>query len=290
MSPFDALNHAFAAVSTGGFSTHPESVGYWHSAAIEAVTIAPMLLGNLSFVTAWFLFRGHLRTVARNGEIQLLVLIIPMASAMVFLLTSRAIYPELGKSIRVAVFETISAITTTGFSTVGYGNWNSFGVFLLVLLMLIGGGTCSTAGGIKQFRVYLLWKLFVWEMKRYLMPWTMIMACPIWEGDHRKFVDDDRARQVVVFLFLFLGIYAVGVMVLCACGYGIGDSLFEFASAIATVGLSVGITTPHMPAIALWAETGAMFLGRLEFMVIFVSLAKFYKDGRLLLSGSLRGA
>ena len=290
MSPFDALNHAFAAVSTGGFSTHPESVGYWHSVAIEAVTIALMLLGNLSFVTAWFLFRGHLRTVARNGEIRLLVLIIPMASAIVFLLTSRAIYPELGKSIRVAVFETLSAITTTGFSIVGYGNWNSFGVFLLVLLMLIGGGTCSTAGGIKQFRVYLLWKLFVWEMKRYLMPWTRIMACPIWEGDHRKFLDDDRARQVVVFLFLFLGIYAVGVMVLCACGYGIGDSLFEFASAIATVGLSVGITTPHMPAIALWAETGAMFLGRLEFMVIFVSLAKFYKDGRLLLSESLRGA
>ena len=290
MSPFDAFNHAFAAVSTGGFSTHPESIGYWHSAAIEAVTIALMLLGNLSFVTAWFLFRGHLRTVARNGELRLLALIIPMASAIVFLLTSRVIYPELGKSIRVALFETISAITTTGFSTVGYGNWNSIGVFLLVVLMLIGGGTCSTAGGIKQFRVYLLWKLFAWEMKRHLMPWTAIMARPVWEGDRRVFVDDDRARQVVVFLFLFLGIYAVGVMVLCANGYGIGDSLFEFASAISTVGLSVGVTTPQMPPIALWVETGAMFLGRLEFMVIFVSFAKLYKDGRRLLSGASRGA
>ena len=288
MSPFDAVNHSFAAVSTGGFSTRVESIGYWDSTAIEAVTLPLMLLGNLSFVTAWLLWRGGLRMVTRNGEVRLLVVLIPLSAAAMFLLTSRALYPQLGKSIRVALFETVTAITTTGFSTVSYGNWNAFGLFLLIILMLIGGGTCSTAGGIKQFRVYLLWKMLYWDIKRYLMPRTTVLERPMWEGNRRVFVDDAKIRQVMVFIFLYLATYVLGVMILCACGYNLSDSLFEFASAIGTVGLSVGVTTAQMPDAALWTETIAMFLGRLEFIVVLVSLLKIGGDGRRMLARTPR--
>jgi trk system potassium uptake protein TrkH len=280
MSAFDAVNHAFGAVSTGGFSTHPESIGYWNSATVEAVTIALMLVGNLSFVTAWFLWRGQFRLVARNGEVRLMTVLIPISVIALFLITCRQLYPQLGKSIRVALFETVSALTTTGFSTVGYGNWNAFGVLLLITLMLIGGGTCSTAGGIKQFRIYLLSKMLVWEIRRSLMPRTAVMERPVWEGDRRIFVDDARVRQVAVFVFLYLSLYVLGTMILCASGFSLADSLFEFASAIGTVGLSVGVTSAGMPGTALWAETLAMFLGRLEFTVVFVSLLKLGRDGR----------
>jgi len=288
MSLFDAVNHAFAAVSTGGFSTRTESIGYWNSTAIEAVTLPLMLLGNLSFVTAWLLWRGRLRMVARNGEMRLLVVLIPLSVAAMFLFTSRALYPQLGKSIRVALFETVAAITTTGFSTVSYGNWNAFGLFLLIILMLIGGGTCSTAGGIKQFRVYLLWRMVLWEIKRFLIPRTAVLERPIWEGNRRVFVDDARIRQMMVFIFVYLAIYAIGVMILCACGFDLVDSLFEFASAIGTVGLSVGVTTAQMPHLALWSETAAMFLGRLEFIVVIVSLLKIGGDGRRMLARAPR--
>ena len=288
MSPFDALNHSFCAVSTGGFSTHAESIGYWDSVAVEAVTLPLMLLGNLNFVTAWFLWRGKLRLVARNGEVRLLAVLIPLSAAAMFLLTCETIYARLGKSIRVAVFETVTAITTTGFSTVGYGNWNALGVFLLIALMLIGGGTCSTAGGIKQFRVYLLWKLLIWEIRRSLMPRTAIFERPVWEGDRRVFVDDARVRQVAVFVFLYLVTFLLGVMLLCACGFTLRDSLFEFASAIGTVGLSVGVTTAKMPDAALWAEIIAMFLGRLEFMVVIVSLLKLGNDAGLISARSAK--
>ena len=71
-------------------------------------------------------------------------------------------------------------------------------------------------------------------------------------------------------------------MLLCLCGYSLKDSLFEFASALGTVGLSVGVTSARMPDAALWAETLAMFLGRLEFMVVIVSLIKLGQDGRQL--------
>jgi trk system potassium uptake protein TrkH len=284
MSLFDAVNHAFAAVSTGGFSTHPESIGHWNSPAIEAVSLPLMLLGNLSFVSAWFLWRGKLRAVTRNGEVRLLLVLIPFSVAAVFLLTCQSLYPQLGKSIRVALFETVSALTTTGFSTVSYSDWNAPGVLLLIILMLIGGGTCSTAGGIKQFRVYLLWKQIFWDIKRQFMPQSAIAENPIWEGNRRVFVNDSRLRQISGFVFLYLLTYTLGVMFLCACGYSLGNSLFEFASALGTVGLSVGVTTKNMPEAALWAETVAMFLGRLEFTVVIVSLLKLVKDGRLLIA------
>lgn len=289
MSLFDAVNHAFAAVSTGGFSTRAESIGYWDSVAVEAVSLPLMLLGNLSFVTAWFLWRGRLRFVARNGEVRLLAALIPLTAVLVFIFTCRTLYPHLGKAIRVAVFEMVTAITTTGFSTVSYNNWNAFGLLLLIVLMLIGGGTCSTAGGIKQFRVHLMWKLLIWEIRRSLMPRNAIQQRPVWEGNRRVFVDDGRVRQVAVFVFLYLMTYALGVMLLCAYGYSLSDSLFEFASALGTVGLSVGVTSADMPTGALWAETIAMFLGRLEFMVVIVSVLKLVRDGRLVMTKAIKG-
>ncbi len=289
MSPFDAVNHSFCAVSTGGFSTRVESIGYWNSTAIEAVTLPLMLLGNLSFVTAWFFWRGKFRIVLKNGEIHLLILLIILAATALYLLTNQELYPQIEKSIRVACFGTITAITTTGFSTVGFGSWNHFGILMLIALMLIGGGTCSTAGGIKQFRLYLLCKLLIWEIRSYLMPKNVILERPIWEGNRRIFVDDAQVRQVTVFIFLYLVTYGAGVMILCVCGYSLRDSLFEFASAIGTVGLSVGVTSAHMPDVALWAEIIAMFLGRLEFIVIIVSLFKLVRDGFLVIKETIKG-
>ncbi|MDY6824549.1 MAG: TrkH family potassium uptake protein [Thermodesulfobacteriota bacterium] len=280
MSLFDAVNHAFCVVSTGGFSTRPDSIGYWNSVPVEAVTLPLMLLGNLSFVTAWFLWRGRFRNVAQNGEVRLLSVIIPLAIAACFFLCCQQIYPQLEKSVRVAIFETVTAITTTGYSTVSYDNWNAFGMLLLIVLMVIGGGTCSTAGGIKQFRVYLLWKILWWEIKRHRIPRNAVQERPIWEGNRRIFVDDARIRQVMAFIFLYLATYLLGVMILCASGFNLVDALFEFASALGTVGLSVGVTSYQMPGAALWSETIAMFLGRLEFIVVIVSLLKIGEDGR----------
>ena len=280
MSFFDAINHCFAAISTGGFSTRVESIGYWDSAAIEAVTIPLMILGNLSFVTAWYLWRGRMREVARNGEVRVMTAVIPIATAAVFFFTSRGLYLQLGKAARVAVFEVVSAITTTGYSTVPYTNWNSFGILILIVLMLIGGGTCSTAGGIKQFRIYLMWKYFAWEAKRPLMPRTAVVKHYTWEGNRKAFLDDTKIRPVFLFILLYMTCYFLGVTVLCASGYSLSDSLFEFASALGTVGLSVGVTSARMHNSALWAEIIAMFMGRLEFFVVIVSLVKLVQDTR----------
>ncbi len=277
MSPFDAVNHSFAAVSTGGFSTRPESIGFWDSVAVEAVTVPLMILGNMSFVTAWYLWRGDFGVVSKNGEIRLLAVVLPVAIAIVFIATGGTLYPRLDKAVRVAVFEVVTALTTTGFSTVTYEKWNSTAIIVLVVLMLIGGGTCSTAGGMKQYRVYLAWKSVLREIGRLALPRGAVRQQPFWEGGRRAFIDDVRLQQTASFVFLYLATYAAGALLLSACGFGLQDSLFEFASALGTVGLSVGVTGAGMPDAALWAETAAMFLGRLEFFVVFIGFFRLVR-------------
>lgn len=278
MAPFDAVNHAFAAVSTGGFSTVPDSIGHWDSAAVEAVTLPLMVLGNLSFLTVHALLRGKLRAAARDGEVRLMAAALPLAAGAVFALVCRDLYPTLGKQVRVAVFETVTALTTTGFSTVGYGGWSGFGIWVLLVLMVVGGGTCSTAGGLKQARVYRLAVALAWELRRPLRPRRWVAQPFFWQAERRCFLDDAQVRQLAAFATLYLAALASGTAVLAAHGYGLQESLFEFASALGTVGLSVGVTSAATPAAVLWAEIAAMLLGRLEFFVIFVGTAKLLWD------------
>jgi trk system potassium uptake protein TrkH len=278
MNVFDAVNHTFAAISTGGFSTKTDSIGSWNSLSIEAVTLPLMILGNLNFLTAYLLLHGKFKAAAKNGEIHLLLLLIPVCAVALFFLVCTSLYPTLSKSIRVAVFETITALTTTGFSTVGYGNWNSFGVLLLIILMLIGGGTCSTAGGIKQYRIYVLYKSFVWEIKSFFLPRNAVTENYIWQGEQKDFISEARIRQIGTFVFLYLATYAIGSLVIASTGIGLKESLFEFASALGTVGLSVGVTSPQASPVILWTEILGMFLGRLEFFVIITGIMKIFRD------------
>jgi trk system potassium uptake protein TrkH len=278
MEPFDAINHAFAALSTGGFSTKTASIGHWDSVSIEAVTFPLMILGNLNFLTAYLFLHGKIKAVAKNGEIRLMLLVAPICAAVLFFLVCTNLYPTLSKSVRVALFETVTALTTTGFSTVGYGNWNSFGIFVLIVLMLIGGGTCSTAGGIKQYRMYVLYKSVVWDIKSFFLPQTAVKENYIWQGDQKDFISEARIRQIGTFVFLYLATYALGSLVIAARGIPLKDALFEFASALGTVGLSVGVTGPQASPVILWTEIFGMLLGRLEFFVIITGILKIGRD------------
>jgi trk system potassium uptake protein TrkH len=275
---FDAVNHTFAAISTGGFSTKADSIGYWNSISVEAVTLPLMILGNLNFLTAYLLFHGKTKVASKNGEVRLMLLLIPVCAVALFFLVCTSLYPTFSKSVRVAVFETVSALTTTGFSTVSYGNWNSFGFLLMITLMLIGGGTCSTAGGIKQYRIYVLYKSLIWEVKRFFLPRTTVSENFIWQGEQKDFISDSRIKQIGIFIFLYLATYSVGSLIIASTGIGLKESLFEFASALGTVGLSVGVTGSHASPVILWTEIFGMLLGRLEFFVIITGLMKIFKD------------
>ena len=279
MSVFDAINHAFAALSTGGFSTRTESIGYWDSPMVEAVIIVLMIMGTVNFVVSYALLQGKWRAVLRTGEIRMLGFLLATAVPITFFGVTWGLYPTLDKSVRVAIFEIASAISTCGFSTVGYGNWSALGILIMVLVMLIGGGTGATAGGMKQYRVYLLYRALLWEIKRLFLPRRVQTAPTIWQVDELRFINDEQVRQTALYVFLHLFAFFVGSLIIAAHGYSLSDSMFELASSVSTIGLSVGVTSANAPAGVLWTETIMMFLGRLEFFAVLAGLGRLWQDG-----------
>ncbi len=280
MTWFDAVNHSFTAVSTGGFSTRVDSIGSWDSPAIEATLTVLMVAGNLSFVTAWAAARGKWREVLSNGEVRTFALFAAVGVLLVWAGVTDGHFPHPNKAVRVAVFETMSALTTTGFSTVGYLPWPSVGWCILILLMVVGGGTCSTAGGLKQYRVYVVYRYLSHDVIRRLRPSRAVSAPYVHDGASRRFLTDAEIAGVGGFMLLYFAALGVGTTILAAYGYGLRESLFEFASALGTVGLSVGVTAPTAPAGLLWTETAGMLFGRLEFFTVLVGSARVVQDAR----------
>jgi trk system potassium uptake protein TrkH len=283
MEWFDALNHSFTAVSTGGFSTRSQSIGYWNSPSVEAVTIVLMFLGATSFLTSHMLLKRRFKFVVLNGELRLELALLLFSFAVLFFGVTKNLYPILHKTLRVTIFEAVSAISTTGFSTVGYENWGGLGWIVLIVLMLIGGGTGSTAGGLKQYRVYVLYRGLLWEFRRRILPQQVITDPDVWHGEQRRFISDEDLRRSGLFVFLYLAMFIFGAMIISAYGYPLKESLFEFASTVGTVGLSVGVTKASALSGMLWTQIIGMLLGRLEFFTIIVGAIKLGQDVRSML-------
>ncbi|MBN1141538.1 MAG: TrkH family potassium uptake protein, partial [Deltaproteobacteria bacterium] len=253
-------------------------IGYWDSPLLEGVVMVLMLLGMTNFVTAYTLFRGKFGAVAKNGEIRLAALLIPAAATILFGGVTAGLYPTLGRQLRVALFESVSALSTTGFTTTDCGSWSGLGWLVLIVLMVIGGGAGSTAGGLKQYRIYALYRGLLWEFRRALLPRNTVTAPDIWVGESCRFLSDADLRQTAGYVFLYLITMLGGTAILAGYGHPLQESLFEFASALGTVGLSAGITTAAAPDGLLWTQTAGMILGRLEFFVVFVGLTRLAGD------------
>jgi trk system potassium uptake protein len=289
MSWFDAVNHACCAISTGGFSTRPESIGYWNSPGIEVVLMVLMLLGATNFLTVYTLRRGNWRALLRNGEARLTAWLLPLAGAVLWFGVTLLATPHTTTPLRTAMFQTVSALTTTGYATTEVATWNSLGWLILIVLMLIGGGTGSTAGGIKQHRLYLLALGLKREFQEIFLPPGTLSEQSLWTGHHRRFLTESDLRKALLYIALYLLTWLAGGCALAAYGHPLADCLFEFASALGTVGLSVGMTSATAPNGQLWVQIAGMLLGRLEFFVIFWGLIKLGRDLPILLRGETPG-
>ena len=279
MDLFDALNHAMCTVSTGGFSSRGASFGHWDSWKLDLLSVALMFVASTNYATHFLLLRGEWRSALRNREWRLAgALLAVSVPASLVALASLSGYGWTFKGLRVALFETMAALSSTGFTSVTYERWPDLALFALTLLMLIGGGTGSTAGGIKQYRIYILLKAVGWEVRKRLLPRRAVVSNKIWSGGQWEQIDSAHISSVAVFVFLYLLVYVAGVFVFLAHGYGLGDSLFEMASSLSTIGLSVGITGPAAPAAIRITQMVAMVLGRLEMLIVVYGLLQLGRD------------
>jgi len=282
MNVFDAVNHSLTALATGGFSTRTGSIGEFNSIFIEIVTIVLMILGATGFGIHYALWKRNFRAFWKNGEPKLMFVILAVFTPLLMTGTLTVVYSSGAERFRHGLFQTVSALTGTGFSTVDFVPWNQFGIYLIVLLMIFGGDLDSTSGGLKQYRLFALIMILWLEIRRYFLPKDALLKQEIWKGETKRYIDDSLVKEILLVFSLYFFTYAVGTGILMSYGNSMALSAFEFASALSTVGLSVGITSPGAPAGLLWTETIGMFLGRLEFVVVIYAITKLLRDGKII--------
>lgn len=287
MSLFDSICQSMSGLATGGFSTRSENIAYWNSLSVEAVSLLLMLLGTTNFATHHVLLSSRGRKGFKDTELKLMSCLIIVVTPLIAFGLFRTILGNLGDSFRKGLFQVVSALTGTGYSTTTLNNWGEFSLFLLIILMIVEGGTGSTAGGIKLYRIAIIIKSIWWWIKKQFYPPSAMIQRAIWRRGERLEVQDKHIQAVAGFIGLYLLTYLVGVLIFLGSGFSLRQSMFEFASAMGTVGLSLGITAPDMPLGAKVAQIFGMWLGRLEFIAIFHAFIRIGQD--LKMSRSRRG-
>ena len=279
MGLFDSLNHSMSAISTGGFSTKSASIGYYNDPRIELVTEILMILGATGFLVHLLLLKGKFKILFKHCEILLTVLLISLCTPVCAFLILDGVSGNWSLAVRQSLFQVISALTTTGFQTVSsFETASPPLIFIFTLLMLIGGGAGSTAGGIKQFRICIMLKQIWWNIQLKFGDRHIVRINKIERMGVRQIISPENLNEINVFAVIYLLIFLLGSFVLMLCGNSIGDSMFEFASVLGTVGFSAGLTSSSASNVVLWTSSIGMILGRLEIFVILMAVIRI-KNG-----------
>ncbi|MGE0409224.1 MAG: TrkH family potassium uptake protein [Amphiplicatus sp.] len=280
MSPFDAIIHAMATISTGGFGNHDESFGYFNSPAIEWAAIVFMIAGAFPFVAYIRTFRG--RPLALLNDIQaraLLATLFFSVLAVAFTHSYLNAVP-IGEAIRLAAFNLTSVITTTGFVSGDYQLWGSFAVGAFFIATFIGGCSGSTVGGIKIYRLQILAKLAHAYLTNIVSPSRVVV---VYYGTRR--VDDEVEIAILTFLVAVLVSEATVSLLLAWMGLDLVTATSAAATCLMNVGPGLGpIVGPAgnfapLPDGAKAVLSVAMLLGRLEFFTLLVFLTPAFWRG-----------
>ena len=265
MPLFDSVIHAMCSLSTGGFSTEANSIGAYHSVAIEAVTILLMLIGTTNFAVLLLFLQRRFRRASRVSEVRFMLALLLIAVPLVSASLVGGLYMSVGEGVRTALFNVVSALSTTGYSTMSYQEWPAFAVGALIVLMLIGGGIGSTAGGLKLTRVYLSVRIMWQNIRQRLYPARRVYAPQYCRAQGKAPIDAPLVSDTTGFIGCYLFVYICGSLLICLTeNCTLTEAMFEFASSLGTVGLSIGLTHPGTGAATLIVEMAGMLLGRLE--------------------------
>ena len=271
MSLFDAVCHAMATMATGGFSTHDASFGYFNSPMLEWMATLFMLVAGINFGMHWYAWRRA--TIAHyqaDSELRSFLAVAAIASLLVALgLWAWGTY-GFGEALRHSVFQVVSNLTTTGFTSVGYQNWPGAGPLILLLLGFIGGCAGSTAGGMKVARWQMLVRQGLREIRQLVHP----------KGQFVVKVGGKRVSESVVisvggFATLYLLSFLAMTLALNASGVDILTSFSAIAACLNNLGPGLGAVGAHFQQLAdipIWICSFAMILGRLEVFTVLVLL------------------
>jgi trk system potassium uptake protein TrkH len=280
MDLFDAVGHSFAAVSTGGFSTHDASIGYFDNPAIEWIATLLMFMGAVNFAVHFMVFRekGFRPWLYwRDPEVRGFIGLILVAAFLIALvLYEDAFYPDFWAGIRMIMFQVVSVITSTGFTTADFSQWPLFAPMLLIFISFVGGCAGSTAGGMKVIRWELMLKEAQREVFLLIHPRAII---PIKIGSRP--VPDRVSRTIWGFFALYVITFVALMLMMLTTGIDPLTAFTAVATCINNLGPGLGEVSSNFASLddtAIWISCFAMLLGRLEIFTLLVVLSpQFWK-------------
>ena len=278
LGPFDAVCHAFTTLATGGFSTRDLSAGAFHSPLVEWILTLFMLIAGINFVLHYRVLHGRGREVLRDVELRYFAVLVVSAAALVLVALWPA-FQHAGDAARAAAFHVASVVTTTGYVAADFERWPSLAQVILVVLMVLGGMSGSTAGGIKSLRVVLsIRTLRVWS-EQLLHP--SVVRSVKYAGQP---VDLEVLAGVWAFLTAY-GLIAAGAsVVLAALGLDMVTAFTGALTALGNVGPGFGTVGAydnfaHLPALGKLVLAVCMLAGRLEvFALLLLVFPQFWRQ------------
>ena len=273
MPAFDALAHAMSTISTAGFSTKDASLGFFDSAAIDFVEIVFMILGALPFLLYVQIIRGGTLQLWRDDQVRaflgLVAGAVAVMTAWLWLAQGFGFFPAL----RYGAFNVVSIITTTGFTTAPFDGWGNFAVVVFFVLIFLGGCAGSSSGGLKTYRLRILFSLLVINLKRLTQPHAVYR--PMFND---RPVPDSVTASVMAFLLLYFVSFFVLSFAVALTGPDFITSVSGVMTALSNTGPGLGpVIGPagnfqSLPDAAKGILAFAMMLGRLELMSVLVLL------------------
>jgi trk system potassium uptake protein TrkH len=290
MTWYDAINHAMATVSTGGFSTKNASVAYWNNMPlIQYIIIFFMFIAGTNFVLTYFALKGKVRKVIQSEEFKYYSLGILSITTLVTLciiffkdptlqtsIDHPMVFGEAESAFRHSLFSVISVVTTTGFVTADFTMWSFFITGIFFSLFFVGGSAGSTSGGVKIVRHIVMLKNSFLEFKKSLHPNAII---PVrYDG---KAVKQNIVFNILSFFILYMLIFIVGAVILALMGLDLQSALGACASSLGNIGPAIGSVSPvdnfsHLSSSAKLFCSFLMLIGRLELFTVLILFSPFF--------------
>ena len=269
---WDAVNLAMVGISTGGFTPHEAGMSYYNNPSLEFLLIPVMIAGALPFKMYFLMYRGKAREIFKNSVVRL-ILVLSFAGSAIVVLNLYILHTiSLFDAVRMGTFCTVSGLTTTGFQNSSL-LWLPLPLLVIMLLMLIGGASGSTAGGIKANRIILGYEGLVWWFKRLFVRGSVMVPFKH-EGRNipAKISELELSKNMLIIsLYLLTVIVAVILALhLAPTQFEVYQVTFEVISAVANNGMSFGYLTAASPVTVKWLFILVMWIGRLEILPVLI--------------------
>lgn len=274
---YDSLLVMFSTMPTGGFSPHTESIAYYQSPVVEWIVIVFMFLAATNF---YLHFRAiaerNIRTYWKSAEFRTFTIIVVGATFLILLLLWGKEFHGIEEGIRTSLFQVLSIVTSTGYATTDYALWSTGVLFVLMALMVIGGSTGSTAGGLKTAR-FLVSRKFVYA-SLYKTVHPRAIFYPKLDG---RPIGQEAISSLMAVVICYIGTALVSTTLLILMGVDPITSMSGSVATLSNAGPGLGPIGPMgsfaaLPDPAKLVLVFTMWAGRLEFLTVFVILTPVF--------------